>query len=232
MNNNKRIITKYKQVLKEICKTEYFNYLKQNYEPPHFSLVFNREGKPSYLVLEDPDLLKNLNGNVIPNIEIFKMYPGKEMYAYPLSLLRQFLLKKDEISIYRIGSIIKSLGTGEQFTQYKILMKELKKFEKALSNLAGMSIKEYFDNLCYGDIFHRNIKKEVRDYYANTHFAEYFLRYLDFIYQIALIIKLPDFNDEDLNLNCNSSNFLSKLRDFREKSLKFKELFKKEKKNL
>ncbi len=156
MNNNKRIIIKYKQVLKEICETEYFNFLKQNYEPPHFSLVFNREGKPRYLVLEDPDLLNSLNGNIIPNVEIFKMYPGKEMYAYPLSLLRQFLLKKDEISIHRIGSVIKSLGTGEQFNQYKEIMKEFKIFEEAPSNLTGMSIKEYFDNLCYGDIFHRN----------------------------------------------------------------------------
>ena len=153
---------------------------------------------PDHIVLENKDLITQAVGGVIPKVVIFRMYPGKEKYAYANSLLRQFILKKDAISIYKICKNIKELGTNEQFKTCRQIGDDFTNYIQGPSNLLGRTIEEYMDNINYSDIYHRNIPKEVRDYYACTHFAEYFLNYLSFIYKIGLIVEVPEFDDNIL----------------------------------
>lgn len=89
--------------------------------------------------------------------------------SYALGLLRQFILKKDDISIYNIGTHIKAIGTTEQYKKYEESLKEFQDYANGLSGAEYATVdengkitkskkftrKKLIDELFYSDIFHR-----------------------------------------------------------------------------
>ncbi|MHA1695738.1 MAG: hypothetical protein ACTSUG_10770 [Candidatus Helarchaeota archaeon] len=210
MEIHKNIILKYKKTLKDIFKTKFFQYLKECYIPKVLQPITDNNGK----IIEDE------NGNIeVKAVILQSNLPDIESMSYALSLLRQFILKKDDISIYKIGAHIRVLGTSEQYKRFEQTFKEFKEYISSLSGAEYANIdkdgkikklkkftrKELLDELFYGNIFHRQEDKfDVDDILAINKIVEYFLGFLVYICRIATIIMFPEEDKTYYYENCPS----------------------------
>lgn len=200
MNKHEKIILEFKNLLQDICKTRYYQYLKIHYKPRPVTTIFNRDGTPSYLLLEDLDLLKGQN----PRAVVFAGGPDKENMSYALNLLRQFLLggKNDPIALINIGKHIKAIGNEEDYQKFISLLERIEIYKKNSSGIEDLTIIEYINNLFYSDMVHRNEEKIIDDYIASYHLPKYFLKFLSYFCSIGMIIKLSEFDEEFFADNC------------------------------
>ena len=119
MNKNKRILRKYKKLLNDIFKTEFYQWLKEHYVPKVIKFDMDEEGN----IKKDEEL-----GFYTGKVALAQALPDKEIMIYTFSLLRQFLLKKDDVSIYKIGKHIKKIGTEDNYNKYTYRFEEFEKY--------------------------------------------------------------------------------------------------------
>ena len=133
--------------------------------------------------------------------------PDIEALSYAFGLMRQFILKKEDISIYNIGKHIKALGTIDQYEKYEKMLKDFENYAEEFSGAEFVTVdnkskitktkifsrKQLINELFYGDIFHRQKNKyKVDDILSINKIVEYFLGFLVYICQIATIIMFPE----------------------------------------
>ena len=213
MNKHEQTIRKFKKLLTDIFKTAFFQFLKDHYQPK--IIKFEKD--------DNGNIKKDENtGFIRGKVGLFQALPDKEVMIYAFGLLRQFMLKKDDISIYMIGKHIKEIGTEENYNYYKECLTEFEKYGNALSGANyqrpdknGNVIRkkysriELVNELFYGDGFHRDDEKfdVSKNLLSMNKIVEYFLGFLIFICRIANIIK---FSDEDYSIysdNCPEKIF-------------------------
>jgi len=208
MNEHEKVLYKFKKLLKDIFNTEFCKFLKKNYIPK--VLKFERDENGKIKKDETTGLYKG-------KATLVQTLPDKEVMIYAFSLMRQFILKKDDISIYKIGRHIKALGTENDYNYYKEC---LDKFEKYGSLLSGANYQrtdkngifirksytrlELVNELFYGDIFHRDDDKfnVSQNLLSMNKIIEYFLQFLVYICRIATVIKFPDEDYSIYHKNC------------------------------
>lgn len=200
MNKHEKIILEFKNLLKDICKTRYYQHLKIHYRPRSVTTIFNRDGTPNHILLEDLDLLKKQNSRAA----VFAGGPDKENMSYAFNLLRQFLLggKNDPIALINIGKHIKAIGNEEDYQKFISILKRIEIYKKKQSGIIDITIIEYINNLFYSDMVHRNEEKIIDDYIASYHLPKYYLKFLSYFCRIGMIIKLPEFDEEFFGENC------------------------------
>lgn len=207
MNRHQKKIWKFKNLLKDIFNTHFFLHLKESYKPK--VMTFDRD--------ENGNLIRNERGHITGIAHLAQNFPDIEFMSYAFSLMRQFILKKDDISIYKIGKHIKALGTDEDYNYYK---ETLDKFEKYANVLSGANYQrtdengnvirksytrlELVNELFYSDIVHRDDDKfDVgKNILSINKIVEYFLGFLMYICRIANIIKFPDEDYSVYHDNC------------------------------
>lgn len=92
--NSERILSKYRNLLQDVFNTRTYQYLKEKYISNRFEIVRD----------EKSNSIKNEKGHIVSRGTLFQTnLPDTEGLSYALSLLRQFLLEKDEVSIYNLG---------------------------------------------------------------------------------------------------------------------------------
>lgn len=203
MNKHEKIIRKFKNLLLDVFRTDFYQWLKDHYVPK---------------VIEfDKDT------GLVSNVVIAQELPDKEAMIYSFSLLRQFLLKKDDISIYRIGKHIKKLGSEDNYNIYNSHFKKFEKYtnersgaiyfridEDGNENRKNYTKLELVYEFFYGDVFHRDDDKfEISNNPLSMNkLVEYFLGFSMYICSIANIIQ---FDGEDYSLykkNCPEKIFI------------------------
>ena len=207
MNKHQKKIWKFKNLLKDIFDTTFFKYLKENYIPKVMKIDKDENG----------NVIKNENGHITSSGSLVQVLPKIEHMAYTFSLMRQFTLKKDDISIYNIGKQIKAIGSEEDYNYYKETLEQFEKYANALSG-ANYRVLDGDDNvirnksftrlelvneLFYGDMVHRdddkfNIGKNLM---SVNKIVEYLIGFLVFVCRIANIIKFPE---EDYSIYANN----------------------------
>ncbi len=198
MNKNKRILRKYKKLLNDIFKTEFYQWLKEHYVPKVIKFDMDEEGN----IKKDEEL-----GFYTGKVALAQALPDKEIMIYTFSLLRQFLLKKDDVSIYKIGKHIKKIGTEDNYNKYTYRFEEFEKYWNETSGavyhrtdqegnevVKNYSKLELIEEFFYGDVFHRDDDKfdVTKNPLSMNKLVEYFLGFLMFVCRIANIVKFPD----------------------------------------
>ena len=208
MEIHNNIILKFKKTLKDIFETKFFQILKENYIPKVLEAITDENGT----IIEDE------KGSIyVKAVTLQSDLPDIEAMSYALGLLRQYILKKDDISIYKIGAHIKAVGTIEQFKKYEESLKEFQDYADGLSGAEYVIVdendkimrskrftrKKLIDELFYSDIFHRQKGKfKVDDILAINKIVEYFLGFLVYICRIATIIMFPEEDKICYSENC------------------------------
>lgn len=198
MNRHQKKIWKFKNLLKDIYDTTFFKYLKENYVPKVLKMDTD----------EDGNIITKKNGQMTGKATLVQRLPKIEHMAYTFSLMRQFILKKDDISIYKIGKHIKAIGSEEECDSYKESLDEFKKYANGLSGANYSSVDEndtvirnksftrleLVNELFYGDMVHRDDDKFNigKDLLAVNKIVEYLIGFLVYICRIANVIKFPD----------------------------------------
>ena len=208
MNKHEQIIRKYKKLLNDIFKTEFYQWLKDHYVPK--IIKFNRDEEGN--IKKDKD-----TGFYTGEVALAQALPDKEVMIYAFSLLRQFLLQKDDVSIYKIGKHIKEIGTEDAYDKYEYWFEHFEKYANKLSGakysrideegndtIKNYSKLELVKEFFYGDVFHRDDDKfdVSKNPLSMNKLVEYFLGFLMFICRIA---NIAQFLDEDYSLyqkNC------------------------------
>jgi len=208
MEDHKKLILKYKKTLKDIFDTNFYQFLKENYIPKVLKPITDKNGN----IEEDEKGSIYVKGTILQS-----NLPDIEAMSYALSLMRQFILKKDDFSIYNIGKQIKAIGTPEQYKKYEESLKEFQDYGDGLSGaeyaivdengkitkLKKFARKKLIDELFYSDIFHREKGKfKVDDILAINKIVEYFLGFLVYICRIATIIIFPEEDKIYYSENC------------------------------
>ena len=195
MNKHEKIIRKYKNLLLDVFRTDFYQWLKDYYAPK--VIKFDKEtGRAKGVIAQG--------------------LPDKEAMIYSFSLLRQFLLKKDDISIYRIGKHIKKLGSEDNYNTY---ISYFIKFEKYANDRSGAIYSrrdedgnenrknytklEMVNEFFYGDVFHRDDDKfEISNNPLSMNkLVEYFL---GFSMHVCSIAKIIQFDSEDYSIYKNN----------------------------
>ena len=208
MNRHEEIIRKYKKLLHDIFTTEFYQWLREHYLPKIIKFDRDEEGK----------IKKNKDtGFYTGKVGIAQGLPNKEVMIYAFSLLRQFLLNRDDVSIYKIGRHIKKIGTEDNYNKYDYWFKKFKKYSDGISGatyrrtdkqgneiIKNYSRLELVKEFFYGDIFHRDDDKfdVSKNPLSMNKIVEYFLGFLMFICRIANVVQFPE---EDYSLyqkNC------------------------------
>ena len=198
MNRHQKKIWKFKNLLKDIYDTTFFKYLNENYVPKVLKMDTD----------EDGNIITKKNGQMTGKATLVQRLPKIEHMAYTFSLMRQFILKKDDISIYKIGKHIKAIGSEEECDSYKESLDEFKKYANGLSGANYSSVDEndtvirnksftrleLVNELFYGDMVHRDDDKFNigKDLLAVNKIVEYLIGFLVYICRIANVIKFPD----------------------------------------
>lgn len=225
MNEHQKIIIKSKRLLQDIFATRYYQYLKRNYVPKVFKPNIDEEGQ----LIEENGYYTGTAVLVQTNI------PDKEEMAYALALLRQFILKKDTTSIFKIGEHIMAIGTKEDYQNYN---EGIQKFDRYINGLSGVTLRKVDESedlikekqltrmdliktVLYGDMVHRDDKKVPHtDIFSMNKIAEYFLGMLVYVCQIVNIIKTPSFNIRmDCKENCPENILLGRDRSAKPKTV-------------
>lgn len=208
MENHKKLILKFKKTLIDIFETRFYQFLKENYVPKVLKLETDKNGN----VIEDE------KGSIFGKATVLQSnLPDIEALSYAFGLMRQFILKKDDISIYNIGKHIKALGTIDQYKKYEKILNEFEGYIDEFSGAEFVSVddngkiirskifsrKQLINELFYGDIFHRQKDKyKVDDILSINKIVEYFLGFLVYICQIATIIMFPEEDKICYSENC------------------------------
>lgn len=161
--NNEKILSKYRNLLQDVFNTRIYQYLKEKYISNKFKIVLDENGNP----------IRNEKEHIISKGTLFQTnLPDTEGLSYALSLLRQFLLEKDDVSIYNMGKNIREIGGEEKYQDYLNIME---KFNSIMNTFTGahFNIKkengtviskhltkiELIRELYYGDMIHRDEDK-------------------------------------------------------------------------
>lgn len=167
---------------------------------------------------EDGNLITHENGHMTGKATLVQRLPKIEHMAYTFNLMRQFILKKDDISIYKIGKHIKAIGSEEEYNSYRESLDEFEKYANGLSGANYSSVDEnnniirnksftrleLVNELFYGDMVHRDDDKFNigKDLLAVNKIVEYLIGFLVYICRIANIIKFPDEDYSVYHDNC------------------------------
>ena len=203
---SKRILSKYRILLQDVFNTRIYQYLKEKYISNRFEIIRDEKCNP----------IKNEKGHIVSKGTPFQTnLPDTEGLSYALSLSRQFLLEKDEVSIYNIGNNIREIGGEEKYQDYLNIME---KFSSIMNSFTGahFNIKkedgtviskhftkiELIKELYYGDMVHRDDDKvPIQDILTMNKINTYFLEFLIYICRIAHIIPL---NKEENKIYCEN----------------------------
>lgn len=207
MNRHQKKIWKFKILLKDIYDTTFFKYLKENYVPKVMKINRDKKG----------NIIKNENGHITSTGSLVQSLPKIEHMAYTFSLMRQFILEKDDISIYRIGKHIKAIGSKNGYNYYKETLDQFEKYANAFSGAnyrllddddniirnKSFTRLELVNELFYGDMVHRDDDKFNigNNLLSVNKIVEYLIGFLVFVCRIANIIKFPD---EDCSIYANN----------------------------
>lgn len=208
MNRHQKKIWKFKNLLKEIYDTTFFKYLRANYAPKVMKI--NRD--------ENGNIIKNENGHITGTAHLVQNLPKIEHMAYTFNLMRQFILKKDDTSIYKIGKHVKAIGSDKDYNYYKEILDQFERYTNALSGANYRLIDEdgniirtksytrleLVNELFYGDMIHRDDDKFKigNDLLSVNKIVEYLIGFLVYICRIANIIKFPDEDYSIYAKNC------------------------------
>ena len=206
MKNSERILSKYRNLLQDIFSTRIYQYLKEKYISNRFEIVYDEKGSP----------IKNEKGHIVSIGTLFQTnLPDTEGLSYALSLLRQFLLKKDKTSIYKIGNQIRVIGGEKKYKEYLKIMDGFNSIANAFSGAHfilekenGTKISKHFTKLeiieevFYGNMVHRDEDKvPIQDILSMDKIITYFLEFLIYICRIAHIFPL---NKEENKIFCEN----------------------------
>jgi len=204
--NSERILSKYRNLLQDVFNTRTYQYLKEKYISNRFEIVRDKKSNS----------IKNEKGHIVSRGTLFQTnLPDTEGLSYALSLLRQFLLEKDEVSIYNLGENIREIGGEEKYQDYLNIMQKfssiMNTFTGAHFNIKkenGSVISKHFTKielireLYYGDMVHRDDDKvPIFDILSMNKIVTYFLEFLIYICRIAHIIPL---NKEESKIYCEN----------------------------
>lgn len=219
MNKHQKKIWKFKNLLKDIYDTTFFKYLKANYVPKVMKI--NKD--------ENGNVIINKNGHITSSGSLVQTLPKIEHMAYIFSLMRQFILKKDDTSIYKIGKHIKAIGSEKDYNNYRESLDEFEKYANGLSGAnysledeSGKVIRnksytrlELVEELFYGNMVHRDDDKFNigKDLLAANKIVEYLIGFLVYICRIANVIKFPDEDYSVYANNCPEKLISGKLKN-------------------
>lgn len=204
--DSEKTLSKYRNLLHDVFNTRIYQYLKEKYISNRFEIVHDENGNP----------IRNEKGHIISKGTLFQTnLPDTEGLSYALSLLRQFLLEKDEVSIYNIGKNIKEIGGEEKYQDYLNIMEKfnsiMNTFTGAHFNVEkenGTVISKHFTKielireLYYGDMIHRDEDKvPIFDILSMNKIVTCFLEFLIYICRIAHIIPIKE---EEIFIYCEN----------------------------